>query len=118
MSRVFTIYKTDCCWHFTIPISSIIFPFEGEVTWSEDTDDSTLVAVKMLKQDASRETQEDFVREVKVMCAFSHPNILSLLGIVKWGRYNYLRLFDFQKIFIKVYSLNIVAMQKVVYLYF
>ena len=54
--------------HFLTNNSDFSLPLIGEVTWSDNPDDSSLVAVKMLKQDASRETQEDFVRKVKTMC--------------------------------------------------
>ncbi|XP_066948830.1 tyrosine-protein kinase transmembrane receptor Ror-like [Macrobrachium rosenbergii] len=43
---------------------------------------STTVAVKVLKESASREAEADFMREVEIMSAFRHENILSLIGIV------------------------------------
>ncbi|XP_064121915.1 tyrosine-protein kinase transmembrane receptor Ror-like [Macrobrachium nipponense] len=43
---------------------------------------STTVAVKVLKESASREAEADFLREVEIMSAFRHENILSLIGIV------------------------------------
>lgn len=43
------------------------------------------VAVKILKEDVSRETREDFKREVEIMSSFDHENILQLIGIVNVG---------------------------------
>lgn len=36
----------------------------------------------MLKDSASREAEEDFLREVEIMSTFRHQNILSLIGVV------------------------------------
>ncbi|KAK6623306.1 hypothetical protein RUM43_009158 [Polyplax serrata] len=41
-----------------------------------------VVAIKVLKETASKQAEEDFMREVEIMSAFRHENILSLLGIV------------------------------------
>ena len=43
------------------------------------------VAVKVLKEGASRETREDFKREVDITTSFDHHNILRLLAIVTMG---------------------------------
>ena len=43
------------------------------------------VAVKILKRDASRETRQDFRREVDIMGGFHHDNILRLIGIANTG---------------------------------
>ena len=51
-------------------------------------DKTTPVAVKILKCDASRETKDDFRREVKIMSSFEHGNILKLLGVVPTGEYH------------------------------
>ena len=40
------------------------------------------VAIKLLKDNASHEAEEDFMREVDIMSTFRHENILSLIGIV------------------------------------
>ncbi|XP_052130405.1 BDNF/NT-3 growth factors receptor-like [Frankliniella occidentalis] len=40
------------------------------------------VAVKVLKESATTEAEEDFMREVEVMSAFQHPHILRLIGVV------------------------------------
>lgn len=41
------------------------------------------MAIKVLKESASREVEEDFFREVDIMSAFRHENILFLLGVVQ-----------------------------------
>ena len=43
------------------------------------------MAVKVLKETATREAEEDFMREVDIMSAFRHSNILSLIGVVLRG---------------------------------
>lgn len=40
------------------------------------------MAIKVLKDTASREAEEDFMREVDIMSTFRHDNILSLIGVV------------------------------------
>ena len=45
----------------------------------------TLVAVKMLKDDATEEMQQDFEREASLMVEFDHENIVKLLGICAIG---------------------------------
>ncbi|CAH0689522.1 unnamed protein product [Chilo suppressalis] len=42
----------------------------------------SVVAIKVLKESAGRSAEEDFVREVSIMSAFRHPNILTLVGVV------------------------------------
>ena len=44
------------------------------------------MAVKVLKETATREAEEDFMREVDIMSAFRHSNILSLIGVVLRGK--------------------------------
>ncbi|CAH2066363.1 unnamed protein product, partial [Iphiclides podalirius] len=41
-----------------------------------------VVAIKVLKESTGRCAEEDFVREVSIMSAFRHPNILTLVGVV------------------------------------
>ncbi|XP_011141324.1 tyrosine-protein kinase transmembrane receptor Ror [Harpegnathos saltator] len=53
--------------------------YKGE--W-HNGDTKEIVAVKVLKDTATRETEEDFMREVDIMSTFSHTNILSLEGVV------------------------------------
>lgn len=55
----------------------------------EDEEQIEIVAIKVLKENASREAEEDFLREVEIMSAFRHPNILSLLGMLIRGTYIY-----------------------------
>lgn len=45
-----------------------------------------VVAIKVLKESAGRSAEEDFVREVSIMSAFRHPNILTLVGVVYRGQ--------------------------------
>lgn len=40
----------------------------------------SMVAVKMLKEEASADMQNDFQREAALMAEFDHPNIVRLLG--------------------------------------
>ncbi|XP_028148238.1 tyrosine-protein kinase transmembrane receptor Ror2 [Diabrotica virgifera virgifera] len=46
----------------------------------------TIVAVKMLKEDASEDMQEDFEKEACLLAEFDHPNIVKLLGVCAVGR--------------------------------
>ncbi|XP_067008140.1 muscle, skeletal receptor tyrosine-protein kinase [Anabrus simplex] len=48
----------------------------------EDDDQPETVAVKVLKETASSEVEDDFMREVEIMSTFRHANILSLIGVV------------------------------------
>ena len=48
--------------------------------------DSTLIAVKMLKEDASEDLQSDFEREASLMAEFNHPNIVKFLGVCAIGK--------------------------------
>ena len=45
----------------------------------------TMVAVKMLKEEASADMQADFQREAALMAEFDHPNIVKLLGMKLLG---------------------------------
>ena len=54
-----------------------------------ETDTSQNIAVKVLKDGVSNEAREDFEREVEIMSAFDHDNILKLLGIVTDSKYNF-----------------------------
>uniref|UniRef100_A0A8D8Y8S9 Muscle, skeletal receptor tyrosine-protein kinase n=1 Tax=Cacopsylla melanoneura TaxID=428564 RepID=A0A8D8Y8S9_9HEMI len=53
--------------------------YKGELTLNGATD---VVAIKVLKDNASREVENDFMREVEIMSSFRQANILSLLGYV------------------------------------
>uniref|UniRef100_G3Q2K8 receptor protein-tyrosine kinase n=1 Tax=Gasterosteus aculeatus aculeatus TaxID=481459 RepID=G3Q2K8_GASAC len=46
----------------------------------------TMVAVKMLKEEASDDMQNDFQREAALMAQFDHPNIVRLLGVCAVGK--------------------------------
>ncbi|CAL1569816.1 unnamed protein product [Knipowitschia caucasica] len=46
----------------------------------------TMVAVKMLKEEASTDMQNDFQREAALMSEFDHPNIVKLLGVCAVGK--------------------------------
>jgi len=45
-----------------------------------------MVAVKMLKDEATEEMQKDFEREANLMADFDHPNIVKLLGVCAIGK--------------------------------
>ena len=44
-------------------------------------EEKTQVALKTMKKDSSRETAEDFRKEMDIMMEFDHPNIVKLLGV-------------------------------------
>lgn len=46
----------------------------------------TMVAVKMLKEEASADMQADFQREAALMAEFDNPNIVKLLGMKIQGK--------------------------------
>jgi len=46
----------------------------------------TMVAVKMLKEEASEDLQRDFEREASLLAGFDHPNIVRLLGVCAIGK--------------------------------
>ncbi|KAM4719708.1 muscle, skeletal receptor tyrosine-protein kinase [Anableps anableps] len=50
------------------------------------TEPFTMVAVKMLKEEASADMQNDFQREAALMAEFDHPNIVRLLGVCAVGK--------------------------------
>lgn len=76
----------SCIFIFVTILPSFNFFISGELI-AEDTDEIRTVAVKVLKDSANKEAEEDFLREVEIMSAFRHPNILSLLGVVLKGLY-------------------------------
>lgn len=53
---------------------------------SNKQEEEELVAVKMLKEDASETVQTDFEREASLMVQFDHPNIIRLLGVCTLGK--------------------------------
>ncbi|XP_060591806.1 tyrosine-protein kinase transmembrane receptor Ror-like isoform X2 [Ruditapes philippinarum] len=58
--------------------------YKGELV-QPDSNETTLVAVKVLKEGVSNEARDDFEREVEIMSAFDHDNILKLIGTVSTG---------------------------------
>ena len=54
-----------------------------------DVENIQNIAVKVLKEGVSNEAREDFEREVEIMSAFDHDNILKLLGIVSESKYSF-----------------------------
>ncbi|GLG92358.1 Tyrosine-protein kinase transmembrane receptor Ror [Gryllus bimaculatus] len=60
--------------------------FKGELLAAEGGGVMETVAVKVLKDAASAEAEQDFLREVETMSAFRHPNILRLVGVVERAR--------------------------------
>lgn len=48
-------------------------------------EDFSMIAVKMLKEEASDDLQSDFEREACLMADFDHPNIVKLLGVCAVG---------------------------------
>ncbi|XP_060518794.1 muscle, skeletal receptor tyrosine-protein kinase-like isoform X2 [Cylas formicarius] len=71
--------------------------YKGELI-SDDGSNCDIVAIKVLKDSASKENEEDFFREVEIMSAFRHPNILSLLGVVlREGAVGPMMVFEYMK---------------------
>lgn len=58
--------------------------YKGELL-QQGTNVVKKVAVKVLKEGVSNEARDDFEREVEIMSAFDHDNILKLLGTVSTG---------------------------------
>lgn len=55
--------------------------FQAKVPRPNHSKESHLVAVKMLREDATEEMQQDFEHEVSLMAEFNHANIMRLLGV-------------------------------------
>ncbi|XP_054736478.1 tyrosine-protein kinase transmembrane receptor Ror2 [Anastrepha obliqua] len=60
--------------------------FQAKAPGLVSGNDDYLVAVKMLKDDASDQMQMDFEREACLLAEFDHPNIVKLLGVCALGR--------------------------------
>lgn len=64
--------------------NSFVFSYQtGELKTESEVE---TVAIKVLKESATREAEEDFMREVEIMSAFKHGNILSLIGVTLKGK--------------------------------
>ncbi|XP_076313444.1 tyrosine-protein kinase transmembrane receptor Ror-like [Tachypleus tridentatus] len=50
--------------------------------YTQPTGDIVPVAIKILKDGATSEAQNDFEREVEIMSTFNHENIITLVGVV------------------------------------
>ncbi|XP_067886737.1 muscle, skeletal receptor tyrosine-protein kinase [Heterodontus francisci] len=60
--------------------------FQARAPQLLEQETSTMVAVKMLKEEASPDMQADFQREAALMAEFDHPNIVKLLGVCAIGK--------------------------------
>ncbi|KAM6984691.1 muscle, skeletal receptor tyrosine-protein kinase [Aplochiton taeniatus] len=60
--------------------------FQARAPSLQPEDPFTMVAVKMLKEEASADMQNDFQREAALMAEFDHPNIVRLLGVCAVGK--------------------------------
>lgn len=60
--------------------------FQAKAPGLVHDEEFTLVAVKMLKDEASHDLQLDFEREACLLAEFDHPNIVKLLGVCAVGR--------------------------------
>ncbi|XP_037548589.1 muscle, skeletal receptor tyrosine-protein kinase [Nematolebias whitei] len=60
--------------------------FQARAPGLLSTESFTMVAVKMLKEEASADMQNDFQREAALMAEFDHPNIVRLLGVCAVGK--------------------------------
>jgi len=60
--------------------------FQGKAPRLVPGEEFTLVAVKMLKDEATEDMQSDFEREACLLAEFDHPNIVKLLGVCAIGR--------------------------------
>lgn len=60
--------------------------FQGKAPSLLSGEETTMVAVKMLKEDASIELQIDFEREACLLAEFHHANIVRLLGVCAIGK--------------------------------
>ncbi|XP_047514310.1 tyrosine-protein kinase transmembrane receptor Ror2 [Pieris napi] len=60
--------------------------FQAKAPGLVPEEEFTLVAVKMLKDEASHDLQLDFEREACLLAEFDHPNIVKLLGVCAVGR--------------------------------
>ncbi|CAL4093925.1 unnamed protein product, partial [Meganyctiphanes norvegica] len=60
--------------------------FQGKAPRLVPGEELTMVAVKVLKEDAGEDMVGDFEREACTLAEFDHPNIVRLLGVCALGR--------------------------------
>ncbi|XP_069164828.1 tyrosine-protein kinase transmembrane receptor Ror2 isoform X2 [Procambarus clarkii] len=60
--------------------------FQGKAPGLVPGEELTMVAVKVLKEEASEDMLGDFEREACILAEFDHPNIVRLLGVCALGR--------------------------------
>ncbi|XP_037087546.1 tyrosine-protein kinase transmembrane receptor Ror2-like, partial [Pollicipes pollicipes] len=60
--------------------------FQAKAPDLVEGEDFTMVAVKMLKEDASEDMERDLEREARLLAGFDHPNIVRLLAVCAVGR--------------------------------
>ncbi|XP_050726079.1 tyrosine-protein kinase transmembrane receptor Ror2-like [Eriocheir sinensis] len=60
--------------------------FQGKAPALIPGEELTMVAVKVLKEEASEDMLGDFEREACILAEFDHPNIVRLLGVCAVGR--------------------------------
>lgn len=60
--------------------------FQAKAPGLMSGEEMSIVAVKMLKDDASQDLQVDFEREACLLSEFDHPNIVKLLAVCAIGR--------------------------------
>lgn len=64
----------------------MIFIVQAKAPGLVKGEEFTLIAVKMLKEEATEDLQSDFEKEACLMSEFDHPNILKLLGVCAVGK--------------------------------
>ncbi len=60
--------------------------FQGKAPGLVTGEEFTMVAVKMLKEEATDDLIKDFEREAGLLAEFDHPNIVKLLGVCAIGK--------------------------------
>ena len=60
--------------------------FQGKAPGLAAGEEFSMVAVKMLKEDATDNLQSDFEKEASILAEFDHPNIVKLLGVCAVGK--------------------------------
>lgn len=75
-----TFNHLPCCSCLVLNISVLYMCICSRAPGLLPMESFTMVAVKMLKEEASADMQNDFQREAALMAQFDHPNIVRLLG--------------------------------------